>query len=325
LAFWLSVGAEGRILDFDALEGGWADARDRELDIPAPLLGEEQAWTGVPLIHDDRLVGLVLLAAPDYRRSLDWEDFDLLRTAGRQAASSLAEAHGQQALMNAQRFEDFNRRFAFILHDVKNLVSQLSLLARNAERHADNADFRTDMVATLKVSVGKMNELLARLAPSPDQRPARPEPTSLRELVAAAIAANRGDHEVLLLGDGNLVALADPLMLEQAIGHLVQNAVDASDPTHPVTVRMDGDDSQVLVTITDAGTGMDAEFIRTRLFQPFASTKQGGFGVGAFEAKSLVSAMGGRLTVESKPGEGSSFTISLPTASPTAEPKRKIA
>lgn len=325
LAFWLSVGAEGRILDFDALGGGWADARDRELDIPEPLLVEKQAWTGVPLIHDDRLVGLVLLAAPDYRRPLDWEDFDLLRTAGRQAASSLAEAHGQQALMNAQRFEDFNRRFAFILHDVKNLVSQLSLLARNAERHADNADFRADMVATLKGSVGKMNELLARLAPAPDQRPARLEPTPLRALVASAIAAKRGDHEVKMLGDANLWAMADPLLLEQAIGHLVQNAVDASRPAEPVSVRMDGDEAQVTITIADAGTGMDADFVRTRLFQPFASTKKGGFGVGAFEAKSLVSAMGGRLTVESKPGQGSLFTITLAAAEPVAEPKRKSA
>jgi putative PEP-CTERM system histidine kinase len=325
LSFWLSVGAEGRIIDFDALGGGWADARDRELDIPAPLLGEEQAWTGVPLIHDDRLVGLVLLAAPDYRRPLDWEDFDLLRTAGRQAASSLAEAHGQQALMNAQRFEDFNRRFAFILHDVKNLVSQLSLLARNAERHADNAEFRADMVATLKGSVGKMNDLLARLAPAPDQRPARPEPTPLRPLVASAIAANRGDHDIMLLGDGNLWVMADPLMLEQAIGHLVQNAVDASKPSQPVTVRMGYDDQHVVITVADTGTGMDVEFVRTRLFQPFASTKKGGFGVGAFEAKSLIAAMGGRLTVESKAGEGSSFTISLPAAQPAAEPKRKSA
>jgi putative PEP-CTERM system histidine kinase len=325
LGFWLSVGAEGRIIDFDAIGGGWADERDYEIDIPEPLLGEEQAWTGVPLIHDDRLVGLVLLAAPDYRRPLDWEDFDLLRTAGRQAASSLAEAHGQQALMNAQRFEDFNRRFAFILHDVKNLVSQLSLLARNAERHADNAEFRADMVATLKGSVGKMNDLLARLAPSPDQRPARPEPTPLRSLVASAIAAKRGDHEVMLLGDGNLWVMADPLLLEQAIGHLVQNAVDASTPLQPVTVRMAGDDRRVSISIADCGTGMDAEFVRTRLFQPFASTKKGGFGVGAFEAKSLVSAMGGRLTVESKPGEGSLFTIVLPAAEAVNEPKRKMA
>ena len=59
---------------------------------------------------------------------------------------------GQEALANAQRFEEFNRRFAFILHDIKNLVSQLSLLARNAERHADNPEFRADMVATLQVA-----------------------------------------------------------------------------------------------------------------------------------------------------------------------------
>jgi putative PEP-CTERM system histidine kinase len=325
LSFWLSVGAEGRIIDFDAIAGGWADQRDEAIGIPAQFLNEEQAWTGVPLIHDDRLVGLVLLAAPDYRRTLDWEDFDLLRAAGRQAASSLAESHAQQTLMNAQRFEDFNRRFAFILHDVKNLVSQLSLLSRNAERHADNADFRSDMVATLKSSVGKMNELLARLAPAPDQRPAKPEPTPMRALVASAIAAKRGDHEVQLMGDGNLWVMADPLLLEQAIGHLVQNAVDASKPHQPVGVRMGGGNGHVTIAISDCGIGMDAEFVRTRLFQPFASTKKGGFGVGAFEAKSIISAMGGRLTVESKPGEGSQFTIILPAADVAPEPKRKTA
>ena len=325
LSFWLSVGAEGRIIDFDAIAGGWSDQGQEGIGIPAQFLNEEQAWTGVPLIHDDRLVGLVLLAAPDYRRTLDWEDFDLLRTAGRQAASSLAESHAQQTLMNAQRFEDFNRRFAFILHDVKNLVSQLSLLSRNAERHADNADFRADMVATLKGSVGKMNDLLARLAPTPDQRPAKPEPTPMRALVASAIAAKRGDHEVQLLGDGNLWVMADPLLLEQAIGHLVQNAVDASRPHQPVSVRMGGSNGHVTIAISDAGTGMDAEFVRTRLFQPFASTKKGGFGVGAFEAKSIVAAMGGRLTVESRPGEGSLFTIILPAAEAAPEAKRRTA
>ena len=132
-----------------------------------------------------RLVGLVILAAPEYRRPLDWEDFDLLRTAGHQAASSLAEALGQEALADAQRFEEFNRRFAFILHDIKNLVSQLSLLARNAERHADNPEFRADMVATLQGSVGKMNELLARLAPHSPARVQRIEAQPLRPILTA--------------------------------------------------------------------------------------------------------------------------------------------
>ena len=98
------------------------------------MLDEPRRWAGIPLIHHRPAGRDRVLAAPDYRRPLDWEDFDLLRTAGHQAASSLAEAHGQEALSNAQRFEEFNRRFAFILHDIKNLVSQLSLLV--AQRRA---------------------------------------------------------------------------------------------------------------------------------------------------------------------------------------------
>lgn len=321
--FWRAVEGDGRIVDIDAHRRGWGANRGAGLTVPERIRDEPAAWVGIPLIHHDRLVGLVLLAAPDYRRTLDWEDFDLLRTAGRQAASSLAEAHGQQALLNAQRFEEFNRRFAFILHDVKNLVSQLSLLSRNAERHADNPEFRADMVATLKSSVGKMNELLARLAPQGRQRNERAEPTPLRDLLSATIAAMRRHHDVRLLGDTGLWALVDPLGLEQAVGHLLQNAIDASPGGQPVLVRVDRNGADVSIAIVDQGVGMDGEFIRHRLFQPFASTKRDGFGVGAFEARSLVAGMGGRLTVTSTPGRGSQFVIHLAAAD--VAPLRKIA
>jgi putative PEP-CTERM system histidine kinase len=265
-------------------------------------------------------VGIVVLAAPEYRRPLDWEDFDLLRTAGHQAASSLAEAMGQEALVNAQRFEEFNRRFAFILHDIKNLVSQLSLVARNAERHADNPDFRADMVATLKSSVGKMNELLARLAPHSQARVQSLEPLELRPILTAAIAAKRRDREVQLLGDTSLSALVDAGALEQAVGHLLQNAIDASTDA-PVTVRVDSDAGSISIASADKGVGMDGDFVRNRLFQPFVSTKAGGFGIGAFEARSLIAAMGGRISVHSRPGAGTTFTIELQAA----EPARKSA
>ncbi|HEX4801549.1 MAG TPA: ATP-binding protein, partial [Sphingomicrobium sp.] len=255
---------------------------------------------------------------------LDWEDFDLLRTAGNQAASSLAEAMSQEALANAQRFEEFNRRFAFILHDIKNLVSQLSLVARNAERHADNPEFRADMVATLQASVGKMNDLLARLAPHSGSRVQRIEAQSLRPILADAIATKRRDREVQLLGDASLSAMVDAGALEQAVGHLLQNALDASSAT-PVTVRVDGDERTVTVSISDKGVGMDGDFIRNRLFQPFASTKAGGFGIGAFEARSLITAMAGRLGVDSRPGQGTTFTITLPAAERDSEPQRKRA
>ena len=322
--FWAALEGSGRVLEFEGLRERWASAQEKALPVPKWLIDEPAAWAGVPLLHHRRLIGFVVLAAPDYRRQLDWEDFDLLRTAGNQAASSLAEALGQEALSHAQRFEEFNRRFAFILHDIKNLVSQLSLLARNAERHAENPEFRTDMVATLRSSVGKMNELLARLAPHSAARVQRVEAQSLRPILAAAIAAKRRDREVTLLGDATVEALVDSVALEQAVGHLLQNALDASSG-EPVTVRVHSEHSGVSIAIADKGVGMDGDFVRNRLFEPFASTKPGGFGIGAFEARSLIIAMGGRLSVDSRPGRGTTFTILLPAVEAVAEPIRKRA
>jgi putative PEP-CTERM system histidine kinase len=321
---WRELEAKPLILDIDALRHGSLDGGSG-LPLPEWLAKDETAWAGVPLVHNDRLVGLVLLAAPGYRRSLDWEDFDLLKTAGRQAASSLAEAHGQQALSQAQRFDEFNRRFAFILHDIKNLVSQLSLVARNAQRHADNPEFRADMVATLQDSVGKMNDLLARLAPQAGSRPLRPEPQPLTPIIEAAIEAGNRGRDVRLRGNQSLWAVADAAALEQAVTHLLHNALDASPASQPVMIDVLADGAEVAISVIDSGKGMTADFVRNQLFQPFASTKDGGFGVGAFEARALVAAMGGRLTVQSRPGKGSRFTIRLPAPEPVAEPKRKRA
>ena len=307
------------MIEFDGLRNGWASPQDRALPVPEQLVADESAWVGIPLIHHERLIGIVLLAPPNYKRALDWEDFDLLRAAGRHAASALAEAHVQQALADAQRFEEFNRRFAFILHDVKNLVSQLSLVARNAERHSENPEFRADMVQTLKSSVGKMNDLLARLSPKSTSRVQRLDPIELRPILTAAIAAKRGDHHVKLLGDTNVHALADGTALEQAVSHLLQNAVEACSSTLPITVRVARRGDDISISIADQGTGMDSDFVRDRLFQPFSSSKPAGFGIGAFEARSLVTAMGGQISVDSKPGRGTTFTILLPAADAVTE------
>jgi signal transduction histidine kinase len=166
--------------------------------------------------------------------------------------------------------------------------------------------------------------LLARLAPHAPARVQRIEAEPLRPILTNAIAARRRDREVKLLGEASLCALADATALEQAVGHLVQNALDASTAA-PVTVRVSGGDGTVSIAISDKGIGMEGDFIRNRLFQPFASTKPGGFGIGAFEARSLITAMNGRISVDSRPGQGTTFTITLPAAEQAQEPKRKRA
>jgi len=300
----------GRIVEFDGIRQG--TALDDAEWIPDWLLAEPRAWAAVPLVHFDRLAGVVVLARPPIARTLDWEDFDLLRVVGRQIASYLSEARGQEALSEARRFDEFNRRFAFIMHDIKNLVSQLTLLARNAERHADNPEFRVDMIATLQDSAGRMNDLLARLSQHNKSRHEEPRALLLAPLLEAVADSKRALHPVTVDALPDMLVLADPSRLEQIVGHLVQNAIDASPPGEPVCIGVIRKGVDVGIEILDRGHGMSGDFIRSQLFKPFASTKDGGFGVGAFEARTLASSMGGRIEVESRPGEGSRFTVILP-------------
>lgn len=320
-AFARAIERNPRILDGAALRAPTASAsateEEREL-APAWLTGDATIWAGVPLVHGDRLAGLVLLGRPPVDRRLDWEDYDLLSVAGRQVASHLAEAQGQEALSEARRFHEFNRRFAFIVHDVKNLASQLGLVARNAERHAENPAFRADMVATLKDSVARLDGLLQRLSPQAVRADA-PHPSMPMTVIEAIAQRRRAQHPISLTGRADLHALCDPVRLDTALGHLVQNAIEASGPQEPVWLSVERRGLEVEIAVLDRGRGMSAAFIRHGLFVPFESTKSGGFGIGAFEARALIAGMGGRLEVESREGEGTRFAVLLPLADPPQE------
>ncbi len=307
------LAATARIIALDAVRSGDADPAEAGA-VPTWMRERADAWVLVPLLHFGRLTGALLLARPPVDRTPDWEDLDLLRLAGRQVASYLAEASAQAALAEAERFDEFNRRFAFILHDIKNLVSQVSLVARNAERHADNPDFRRDMVATLHDTSARMNTLLARLSQH-HQRPTEPlGPVALRPL-AEQVAARWRQHPVAVTGDAGAVALADPARLEQLLSHLVQNAIEASPAGAPVAIELAAGERGASIAVRDSGPGMSAGFIRDQLFKPFVSTKSGGFGLGAFEARQLAEAMGGAVSVDSQEGVGTVFRVTLRAAS----------
>jgi putative PEP-CTERM system histidine kinase len=304
---------ENFIVHMDDLRAG-RDARGEGEAVPEWLRGEARAWALVPLIHYERLVGLVVLARPPVTRQLDWEDFDLLRVVGQQLASYLAEHAGQQALAEASRFDDFHRRIAFVMHDIKNLASQLSLLARNAELHADKPAFRDDMLVTLRNSADKLNGLLARLSRYGGGVVDRLAEVDAEAVARAVVERFRGGHPVVLGGCSAATVMASRDALEQVLGHLIQNAIDASAPDRSVSLSVAVDGVHARFDVIDAGTGMSPEFVRTRLFKPFVSSKPAGFGIGAYEARELVLAMRGRLEVESREGLGSRFTIRLPLA-----------
>ena len=304
---------ENFIVHMDDMRAG-RDERGEVHAVPEWLRRETRAWALVPLIHYERLVGLVVLARPQMARQLDWEDFDLLRVVGQQLASYLAEHSGQQALAEASRFDDFHRRIAFVMHDIKNLASQLSLLARNAEKHADKPAFRDDMLVTLRNSADKLNALLARLSRYGNGAIEKVEEVSVAEVAGVIMERFRTGHPVVLGECLDDAVIANREALEQVLVHLIQNAVDASAANRPVFLNVTAEGVHARFDVIDSGCGMSPDFVRTKLFKPFVSSKPAGFGIGAFEARELVQAMRGRLEVESREGLGSRFTIRLPLA-----------
>ena len=302
---------EELIVDFDEVRSGIDHYGEIDL-IPDWLRNDRTAWAAVPLLHFDRLIGLAILARPLIARKLDWEDFDLLTVVSRQLASYLAEQAGQAALLEAGRFDEFNRRMAFVMHDIKNLSSQMSLLLRNAEKHVDKPEFRKDMLLTLRNSADKLNMLLARLGRYGTREKSATQPFDLAA-TARSVAERFGRHHpVALLRSESALVIGDAEALEQALVHLVQNAVDASSGNSTVVLECYTDGISGRLQVVDNGKGMTPQFLRNGLFKPFVSSKEGGFGIGAFEARELVRGMGGRLDVESRESVGSRFTITLP-------------
>jgi putative PEP-CTERM system histidine kinase len=313
------------IIDLDDLREGKAEHDEAAL-IPSWLSDDPLAWALVPLVHYDRMVGAVVLARPPQARKLDWEDFDLLRLVGQQLATYLAEHRGQEALAEASRFDDFHRRIAFVMHDIKNLSSQLTLLTRNAERHADNPAFRADMLVTLRNSAEKLNTLVVRLSRYGGQVE-KVEPVALGVIAREVAKPFEGRHAVSVIERDPCVVSGNSHSIEQVLTHLLQNAVEASPDGSPVFIAIAEDGAAARIEVVDSGSGMSEDFVRTRLFRPFVSTKPGGFGIGVYEARELVKAMKGNILVESREGVGTRFVVRLPLAAVHKRPniKSKVA
>jgi putative PEP-CTERM system histidine kinase len=267
----------------------------------------------VPLISNEELLGFIVLFHSSSAFRLAFEEIDLLRTAGRQVAAHLAQYEGDKQLAEAQQFEAFNRLTAFVMHDLKNLIAQQSLMVKNAAKHKDNPAFFEDAMATIKNSVARMNKLLRQLQSGDTTGPT--ERVVLSDALLEAIQRTESlQPEPKFVDDGEgLAAILDRERFTAIVVHLIRNAQEATSPQGNVTIRLEQDREVATLRIEDDGCGMPADFIRNRLFRPFDSTKGSkGMGIGAYQARTFVVASGGSLEVESKPDRGTVVVICLP-------------
>lgn len=286
--------------------------RYANLELPPWLSKLPQAWLIVPLCVADDLIGFVVLASARTAVDVNWEVNDLLKTAGRQAASFLAQMQATEALLEVRKFDAFNRMSAFVVHDLKNIVTQLSLMMKNAKRLHANPEFQQDMLMTVDNALDRMRQMMMQL-----REGATPPGAAFG--VDLAAMAQRIQADALRRGRQLNVEIAAKVRargheerLERVIGHMVHNAFDATDPTGRVWLKIDRLASQARVEVGDTGHGMSQEFIRERLFKPFQSTKASGMGIGAYESLQYVQELGGTMKVASEPDRGTQVTVLLP-------------
>jgi putative PEP-CTERM system histidine kinase len=282
------------------------------LALPQWLSSIPRAWLVVPLILHERLLGFMVLERSLGQVTFNWEVSDLLKTAARQAASNLAQMEASDALMVARQFESFNRMTAFVVHDLKNLVAQLSLLLSNAQKHKHNPEFQDDMISTVENSVQRMTRMLTQLRS--DNAEATLSSVDLGALLQAAIdskSAYRLKPQLRVEHPG-LSVRAERERLLRVVGHVIQNAIEATPHDGKVEVRLKRTGSDAVIEVEDSGCGMDEQFVRERLFRPFDSTKGTGMGIGAYECREYIRELGGQVEVSSEPSRGTTFQLMLP-------------
>lgn len=267
----------------------------------------------VPLDRQGFLQGFVVMRRPETLESLNFEDHDILKTAGRQVAVVLAQALAQEQLAATRQFEAMNKLSTFLMHDLKNVVAQQELIVQNARKFKHRPEFIDDAVRTMEAGAQRMRSILRRLESGGGAEHAiRTDLVKLLEDVCGQ-CGDRVPRPEFSSAVSALHVDVDRDRIAIAVVHAIRNAQDATPDDGRIEVRLTAEGGHAQIAVIDTGAGMTLEFIRDRLFKPFDSTKGAkGMGIGAYQIRETFRAAGGDVSVLSEPGRGTTFQMMLP-------------
>jgi hypothetical protein len=302
-------------------------AREPVVVFKKPLVGlayKDGKWicAVARLAQGEENRGFIILGEKDLGRAYTEEDGDFLATIAFQAKLALDNLLMEKRIIEARQMDSFNRFASFVIHDLKNTVGMLSLVAENARGNIGNADFQKDAIETIRRSVEKMQSLITSLNVHKTPTTLAKTEIDLSRLVERAIgdlrqAAANGGVALEFTGGAQMRSRVDAAAINRIIENLVLNAVEAAGPGGAVRVWVETiDDQWARITVKDSGPGFDPGYLKDRLFQPFYSTKVKGLGVGLVMCKYLAEAHGGKISVASARGQGAVVSVTLPAAPP---------
>ncbi len=281
------------------------------------IMDENEAWLTenhisfvVPLFDGERIEGFITLGSITKEDEVYiYEDYDLMKTIARQASLAIFHQKLSEQITQAREIEAIGNVATFVAHDLKNQVSNLSMIVENAAKHISNPAFQQDMLVSLGNTVEKMQRLIANLKNLGEKELHKPQTVNLLSLAENSAAIFTGS-KIVVSGAAQMVHV-DAEQIQNVVMNLLVNAVEASGPDQPVAMEVGAAAGVPFIKVTDMGCGMTAAFIRTELFKPFKTSKKKGLGVGLYQCRQILDAHGGRIEVSSVPGSGSVFTVWL--------------
>ena len=209
-----------------------------------------------------------------------------------------------------------------IVHDLKNLAFRLSALLQNMDSNYENPLFKTSMMEVLGDTIGRMDTIVKRFRDHQKQVIIKLR-INVNDVLIALLDSlpNKSLRQIKI--ETNFEELppiwGDSFYLREAFLNLVENAIDAMPDGGTLTLRTWRADTRskkrVGVEIADTGIGITQEYLESKLFHPFMTTKDHGMGLGLFTAQQIFALHHGRLAVESAPHEGTSFRVFFPAES----------
>jgi len=208
---------------------------------------------------------------------------------------------------------------ATVAHEIRNPLGGIAGYAGMLERDLGSEDPNRRLVHKIIEGVARLNRIVSSLLTYTRPLRLNVHPVNLTELVEEATAffaidveRSREDiHIERRYADRELTCRIDPEQLQQVILNLLQNAMQAMPEGGTISVDVHGENSEGIFTISDNGIGMDDD-VREKLFTPFFTTKEDGTGLGLVTSKKIIDAHNGQIRVDSEPGRGTQFSISLP-------------
>lgn len=268
----------------------------------------------VPIIIGELLYGFFILSLPKKEsRMLNWEDRDLMKAISKQLGHYLSLHEANEHIAQSKQFDAFNQMSAFLVHDIKNVQAQLTLINTNAQRHRNNPDFIDDVFETIALATSRLDKMLNQLRNKQAAKIDKEKISVNHSLEKMRAQSNVRLPKVTLSLDADIDLVVEAAAFYVVINHLVQNAQEATNDSGWVNVKTSFVDDQLQITISDNGCGMSDQFIKSRLFKPFDTTKgNAGMGIGVFEAKQFIENLAGSIKVTSVEGKGTKFTLILP-------------